>query len=75
MRVREVMQATLLEERLENFPQLKERFVQLLEIVENTGGCIKLADDAEEMVINVGRDLTRETLEIWANKRAVRSCP
>ena len=64
------MNAKELVERLEQYPKLKAHFEELLRIAENKEGTIELADDAEDMIIEAGRDLNHDTLELWAKRQA-----
>ena len=59
-------------ERLKNYPQLKRKMEKLLLIVENSQGEIELADDAEEMIIQIGRSLNRDVLQAWAKEQAIK---
>ena len=55
-----------LEERLREHPQLRERFEQMLDLVENAEGDCVLADEAELRVLEQVRGLGRELLQDWA---------
>lgn len=60
-------------EKLEQFPDLKNRFKEILSISANSGkDLITLADDAEMKVIEQMRQLGKETLQDWANTEALR---
>ena len=67
------MEMMTLEERLKKFPELRERFEELLSIAENKEGKIKLADDAEDMIIVAGRKLTQTTLKEWSKEQSFTS--
>lgn len=58
-----------LAEKLEQYPELKLRFEELVKIIENPIGETDLADTAEELVILSLRNLGRETLQGWATSR------
>ncbi len=55
-----------LEERLESHPTLKHRIEYLLNIVEDTSGDVKKADEAEKRVIETLQQMGQEALESWA---------
>lgn len=55
-----------LEERLREHPELRARFEQMLDIVENSQGDCVLADEAELRVLEQVRGLGRELLQGWA---------
>ena len=48
---------------------MKARMVRLLDMVENTGGDLKRADDAEQRAIDELRAMGQELLQTWARKR------
>jgi len=54
------------DERLKAHPHLRDRFSQILSIIEDTEGKIDKADEAEERVIEELRRLGQEVLEDWA---------
>lgn len=56
--------------KLREHPELKERFEQLIAIVENTKGDVVRADDAEYAVIEQMRKLGQNVLQSWANKQS-----
>jgi len=51
---------------MDKHPKIEEKFFDLLNLVENTSGQYKRADDVEEKVINELQTLGREFLECWA---------
>jgi hypothetical protein len=57
-------------EKMREYPELKERFEQLIAIVENTKGDATRADDAEYQVIEQMRKLGQDTLQSWANRQS-----
>jgi len=59
-----------LEERLRAHPDLYARISQLIGVVENTGGDVVKADEAERRVIEEIRRLGQEALQGWAERRA-----
>ena len=59
-----------LEERLREYPELRERFEKMLDLVENADGDCVLADDAELRVLEQVRGLGRELLQGWAEEGA-----
>jgi hypothetical protein len=52
--------------RLSKHPQLRTRVERLFDIVEDIGGDLRKADDAELRVIEEVRGLGREVVEGWA---------
>ena len=67
-------QTRSLDERLRNQPYLRERFEALLAIVEDAGGNLDLAAEAEMQVIAEVRRLGNTVLQGWAlNKEAQKS--
>ena len=59
-----------LAEKLAQYPELKQRFEELVIIVENGDGEMQRADVAEQRVIDSLRDLGHETLSHWSQKQA-----
>lgn len=60
-------------EKLEQYPDLKNRFKEILAISANGGkDLITRADDAEMRVIDQMRQLGKEALQDWANTEAIR---
>ncbi len=59
-----------LEERLREHPELRARFEQMLDLVENAEGDCVLADEAELRVLEQVRGLGRELLQGWAEAGA-----
>lgn len=59
-----------LEERLREHPDLYARISQLIDVVENAGGDVVKADEAERRVIEEIRRLGQEALQGWAERRA-----
>ncbi len=57
------------EERLRDYPELKERFEAILEIAEAEGNELKRADDAEQRAIEEVRKLGNEVMHAWARRR------
>jgi hypothetical protein len=53
--------------RLNKHPQLRGRVERLVEIVEDAGGNLRKADEAERRVIEEVRRLGQEVLEGWAD--------
>lgn len=52
--------------RLNRHPALRERIERLLGVVENAAGDARLADEAEQRVIEELRQLGNDTLTAWA---------
>jgi hypothetical protein len=60
-------------DKLEQQPELKNRFKEMLSISTNSGKeLITLADEAEYRVIEQVRKLGQELLQGWANKESSR---
>jgi hypothetical protein len=59
-----------LAKKLEEHPELKLRFEELVRIVENPLGETDLADEAEERLILLARNLSREALQEWATSQS-----
>jgi len=57
--------------RLRQYPELFERVVSLLNIVEDKYDAIELADDAEECVIKNMKELGHDVLSNWAKKKSL----
>ena len=55
--------------RLERHPVVKARMMRLLDMVENTGGDLKRADEAEQRAIDELRAMGQELLQSWAQTR------
>ena len=64
-----VSQERTLEERLQEYPELRARFEEMLAIVENADGEIVKADEAEERVIQELRQLGQSALQGWAERK------
>ena len=56
--------------RLERHPVLRARMARLLDLVENTGGDVKRADEAERRAIEELRVLGQELLKDWGQRVA-----
>lgn len=61
-----------LEERLGEYPGLRERVEALLEVVENTSGDVVKAGEAEQRVMDEVRQMGREALQAWAQRKQAR---
>ena len=56
--------------RLERHPEVKARITRMLDLIENTGGDLKRADDAERQAIEELRRMGQELLGDWGQGRA-----
>ncbi len=56
--------------RLERHPTVKARVGCLLDLIENTGGDLKRADEAERRAIEELRKMGQEVLRDWGQGRA-----
>ena len=61
-----------LEERLKEYPELRKKFEMLLEVVENAGGDIEKAAEAERRVTEELRQIGNEVLNAWGRQQAGR---
>ena len=52
--------------RLERHPAMKARIERVLDVLENTSGELRRADDAEERAIDELRAMGQELLQSWA---------
>lgn len=59
-----------LEERLSQYPHLRDRFEAILGIVENQEGACQTADEAERRTIVEVRHLGQEILSDWAKHQS-----
>jgi len=58
-----------LEERLQSQPELRARFERMLDIIENAGGDVEKAAEAERRVIEELRQMGSEVLHGWARRQ------
>jgi hypothetical protein len=58
-----------LEERLREYPELKAKMERLLGIIENAGGDIEKAAEAERRIIEELRQMGNEVLHGWARRQ------
>lgn len=58
-----------LEERLRAHPELRAHLERLLDEVENRGGQLNTADEAEDALVERMRAMGREALHQWAQQR------
>jgi hypothetical protein len=58
-----------LEERLAEYPELRERIEMMLALVENAAGDVVKLDDAEEQIFQETRKLGRSALQGWAERK------
>jgi len=58
-----------LEERLKQFPELKAKIEVMLGIMENAGGDVQKADEAERRIIEELRQMGNEILHGWARRQ------
>jgi hypothetical protein len=52
--------------RLSRHPEIKSRMASLLEAIDDTQGDLRLADDAEERLLQEMQHLGQESLQAWA---------
>lgn len=58
-----------LEERLNEYPELKAKIETMLGIVENAGGDVEKAAEAERRIIEELRQMGNEVLHSWARRQ------
>jgi len=58
-----------LEERLKEYPELKTKIETLLGIMENAGGDVEKAAEAERRIIEELRQMGNELLQGWARRQ------
>lgn len=58
-----------LEERLKQYPHLRERFEMILDMAESKGNGPDTADSVEERAINELRKLGEEIMKEWAKNK------
>ncbi len=63
------MEDEALSQRLSRYPALKKHVEDALDVVENVGGDVGLADSAEERLILAGRDFNRNAMQSWAENQ------
>ena len=55
-------------QRLERHPIVKARIMKLLDLIENAGGDLRRADDAERRAIDELRSMGQELLQGWGQR-------
>src|SRR5436190_5910461 len=63
---------TSLEERLKEYPELKAKIEAMLSIIENAGGDVEKAAEAERRIIEEMRQMGNEVLHGWARRQQQR---
>lgn len=58
-----------LEERLKDYPELKAKIEAMLGIIENAGGDVEKAAEAERRIIEEMRQMGNEVLHSWARRQ------
>ena len=58
-----------LEERLKEYPELKAKIEAMLAIIENAGGDVEKAAEAERRIIEELRQMGNEVLQGWARRQ------
>jgi hypothetical protein len=64
-----VLNQPSLEERLKEFPELKAKIETMLAIIENAGGDVEKAAEAERRIIEELRQMGNEVLHSWAGRQ------
>jgi hypothetical protein len=58
-----------LEERLQDHPELRVKFERMLDIIENAGGDVEKAAEAERRVMEELRQMGNDVLHSWAHRQ------
>jgi hypothetical protein len=58
-----------LEDRLKQYPELKTKIEAMLAIIENAGGDVEKAAEAERRIIEELRQMGNEVLHSWARRQ------
>ena len=58
-----------LDERLREYPGLREQIEALVAVVENASGDVVRADEAEQRVVETVREIGHEALQSWAERK------
>jgi hypothetical protein len=58
-----------LEERLKEYPELKTKIESMLAIIENAGGDVEKAAEAERRIIEELRQMGNEVLHSWSRRQ------
>ena len=61
-----------LDERVREYPGLRERIEAVVAVVENASGDVVKADEAEQRVMEEVREMGREALQAWAERKQQR---
>jgi hypothetical protein len=64
-----VSKQSSLEERLKEYPELKTKIETMLGIIENAGGDVEKASEAERRIIEELRQMGNEVLHSWARRQ------
>ena len=56
-------------ERLRRHPELQVQFEEFLDVVDNCAGDVAKADEAEQRFIEVLRQMGRQGMETWAERK------
>ena len=64
-----VIKQPSLEERLKEYPELKAKLEAMLAIIENAGGDVEKAAEAERRIIEELRQMGNEVLHGWARRQ------
>jgi hypothetical protein len=64
--------ASELAERLRHYPELQAHIEEYLDIVDNSAGDVGKADEAEHRLIEVLRQMGRDGLQGWAERKSAK---
>jgi len=65
---REVLSGEYVARRLDRHPVVKARITRMLDLIENAGGDLKRADEAEQRAIDELRAMGQELLHGWGQR-------
>lgn len=69
MKIKTASPSKSIEERLNDYPELKAKIEGLLSVVENAEGDLIKADEAEQRVVEEIRQLGQTALQTWAMRQ------
>ena len=72
MKTKTASSSKSIEERLNDYPELKVKIEGLLSVVENAEGDLIKADAAEQRVVEEIRQLGQTALQTWATRQAIK---
>ena len=64
--------ASELAERLRHYPELQAHIEEYLDVVDNSAGDVGKADEAEHRLIELLRQMGREGMQAWAERKSAK---